>query len=74
MEKIIEDYIEEFKNQENVLGSLIFGLYARNEQRENSDVDVLGFVKKDAWRDFQMRDRQAFELINSSPEKARQFY
>lgn len=74
MGKIIADYIEELKKQDNILGILIFGSYARGEQRENSDVDVFALVKDGTWRDVEVRDGQVFEMVYSSPNNARQFY
>lgn len=74
MEKIVDNYIEKLKSQDDVLGILIFGSYARGEQRKNSDVDVLVLVKEGVWRDVETRDGQAFEMVYSSPDKARQFY
>lgn len=74
MEQVVTDFIDELKRRDDVLGILIFGSYARGEQRENSDVDVFVLVTDGVWRDVEVRDEQAFEIVYSSPEKARQFY
>jgi predicted nucleotidyltransferase len=74
MKAVIEKFIEELKIKDETLGILIFGSYARGDQRENSDVDVLVLVKDGAWRDVERRKDQVFEMVYASLDDCRSFY
>ena len=74
MKNVVENFIEELKNDENIRGILLFGSYARGDQRPTSDVDVLVLVKAKAWRDVFERDGQTFEMVYASFDLAKDFY
>lgn len=74
MKPVIEKFIEELKAREEILGILVFGSYARGDQRENSDVDVLALVNEGAWRDVITKDGQIFEMVYASLADAKSFY
>lgn len=74
MKKVIETFIEELKKDDNVRGILLFGSYARGDQRPTSDVDVLVLVREGAWRDVFNREGQAFEMVYASLDLAKDFY
>ena len=57
-----------------IRGLLIFGSYARGDQRPTSDVDVLAIVKEGAWRDVEEHDGQMFEMVYASIDLAKDFY
>lgn len=74
MKQIIKLFIEELKKDKNTKGILIFGSYARGDQRKTSDIDILVLVNKGAWRDVKIRDDQIFEIVYSSLKNAKDFY
>ena len=41
MNKTIVDFVEELKNDPNVIGVIMFGSWARGNNREDSDVDLV---------------------------------
>ncbi len=74
MKQIVESFLKELETNEDIRGLLIFGSYARGDQRPTSDVDVLAIVKEDAWRDVEERDGQMFEMVYASFDLAKDFY
>jgi len=74
MKKVIADFLVELEASDDVLGYMIFGSYARGDQREGSDIDILVLVKKGAWRDVEIRDGQVFEMVYASLDDAKSFY
>ena len=74
MKQIITEFIDELKKNKKIQGILIFGSYARGDQRETSDIDILVLVDKGAWRDVETRDGQVFEMVYASLEDAKSFY
>ncbi len=74
MKKIVESFIEELKRNDDVRGILLFGSYARGDQRPTSDVDILVLVREGAWRDVFDREGQAFEMVYASFDLAKDFY
>ncbi len=74
MKEIVTKFIEKLKTKEDILGVLIFGSYARGDQRDNSDVDVLVITKNSTLRDVETMDGQAFEMVYASLDDAKSFY
>jgi len=74
MKNIVENFIEELKSNEHTRGILLFGSYARGDQRPTSDVDIFVLVKDTAWRDVVERDGQTFEMVYASFDLAKDFY
>lgn len=70
----VDKFIEEIKKNPDTRGILLFGSYARGDQRPTSDVDVLVITKEGAWRDVEERDGQMFEMVYASLELAKDFY
>lgn len=67
-------FIENLKNQENVQGIVLFGSWARGNQRANSDVDLLIIVNKGYKRTAEYLDGQAFEIIYTTVQGAKDYY
>lgn len=74
MKEANETFFNELKSEKNIRGILIFGSWARGDQRPTSDVDVLAIVKEGAWRDVEERDGQMFEMVYASYDLARKFW
>lgn len=74
MNKVIAAFIDELKSKNDTRGILMFGSYARGDQRPTSDVDVLVITEEGAWRDVEERDGQMFEMVYASFDLAKDFY
>ncbi len=67
-------FVEKLKNQENVLGIVLFGSWARGNQRATSDVDLVVIVKEGYRRSVEQLDGQVFEIIYVTAKGAKDYY
>lgn len=67
-------FLEELKSSPNVLGVILFGSWARGNNRPNSDVDLIVICKEGYKRTVEFRNTQAFEIIYITAESAFQFW
>lgn len=74
MENILNEFVDTLKKRPECNAIAIFGSYARGQQRPNSDIDVFVVVTEGAWRDIEMVNGQAFEMVYSSKEAATIYY
>lgn len=74
MNKATKNYLEELKADDNVIGVVLFGSWARGNNREDSDVDLLILVQDGFKRTVAERDGQMFELIYTTPDAALKYY
>lgn len=61
-------FIEELKSREDVIGVILFGSWARGNQRPDSDVDLVVILKEGHQRTIEERDSQIFEIIYTTKE------
>lgn len=74
MNKDIQDFIQELTSRENVLGVILFGSWARGNNRANSDVDLLVIVTDGYRRTIECRNTQTFEIIYTTVKAAGEFW
>jgi len=74
MNKATIDFLEELKSDQNVIGIVLFGSWARGNNREESDVDLLVLLQEGFKRAIKVSDGQVFELIYTTPDDALKFY
>lgn len=67
-------FIEALKNRPNVIGIVLFGSWARGNNRPDSDVDLLVIVTDGFKRAVEYLDSQAFEIIYTTAPSTVQFW
>jgi len=70
MDEEVKRYFEKLKSNPDVLGLILFGSYARGDNRSDSDVDLIVITKKGAERRIDTKDGKTYEMIWVSEEKA----
>jgi predicted nucleotidyltransferase len=74
MNKIIEQFLEELKQNPKVLGIILFGSWARGNNRPDSDMDLVVILSEGYRRTVEFRDGQAFEIIYTTAPAAVDFW
>jgi len=57
------NFIEELKQRSDVLGIILFGSWARANNRPESDVDLVVILDQGYKRTVEYKNKQAFEII-----------
>jgi predicted nucleotidyltransferase len=70
MNTIAQQYIEELQANPNILGIILFGSWARGNNRADSDVDLLVIVEQGFKRTVEYRAGQAFEITYTTERAA----
>jgi hypothetical protein len=70
MHPTIQRFLEELNQQPHVLGVILFGSWARGNNRPDSDVDLLVIVTDGQRRCVEYRDGQAFEITYTTEQGA----
>lgn len=73
MEQVLQSFIDELKDREEVLGVVVFGSYARGQHRPDSDIDLYVLIKQGSYRGIEQRQGINFEIVFSSAEESRLF-
>lgn len=74
MNDAITKFLEILQADENVLGVVLFGSWARGNYRENSDVDLLVLLQHGYKRAIEEKYGQIFEIIYITPDAALAYY
>jgi predicted nucleotidyltransferase len=74
MNTATESFIEDLKKDTNVLGIILFGSWARGNNRPDSDVDLVVILEEGYRRTVEYKDGQAFEIIYTTGTKAMDFW
>ena len=74
MNKPTTDFIEELKIKPNVLGVVLFGSWARGNNRPDSDVDLVVILQDGYKRTVEYKDGQAFEIIYTTEKSALEYW
>ena len=74
MNEATNKFIEELKLRDDVLGIILFGSWARGNNRPDSDVDLVVILKDGYQRTIENRDGQIFEIIYSTAESALDYW
>jgi Nucleotidyltransferase domain len=69
-----QQYIAELQRDTNVLGIILFGSWARGNNRPDSDIDLVVIVQNGYKRAVEHRDGQAFEFIFVTEQGALDFW
>lgn len=67
-------FIEDLKLRNEVLGVVLFGSWARGNNRSTSDVDLLVILTEGYRRTVEYREGQAFEIIYTTADSALEFW
>ena len=67
-------FVDELKARNDVLGVILFGSWARGNNRPTSDVDLLVILTEGYRRTVEYRDNQAFEIIYTTADSAFAFW
>ncbi len=67
-------FIEELKARADVVGVVMFGSWARGNNRPDSDVDLLVILTEGYRRTVEFKDKQAFEIIYTTAKSALDFW
>ena len=67
-------FVESLKSRLDVQGVVLFGSWARGNQRATSDVDLLVVVDEGYKRSVEYLDGQAFEIICTNSQGAKDYY
>lgn len=71
---IAQQYIEELQTDSNVLGIILFGSWARGNNRPDSDVDLLVIVQDGFKRTVEYRAGWAFEITYTTEQGAIEYW
>ncbi len=63
-------FLEELKNREDVVGVILFGSWARGNNRPNSDVDLVVILDEGYQRCVENKNGQIFEIIYTTEKDA----
>lgn len=74
MNEIANRFIEELKSRDDVLGIILFGSWARGNNRADSDIDLIVIVNDGYQRAVEHRDGKIFEIIFSTGKSALDYW
>lgn len=74
MNKDTLEFIEELKSRPDVLGIILFGSWARGNNRIDSDVDLVVILTEGFRRTVEYNNTQAFEIIYTTEKLAFEFW
>src|SRR5687767_7877113 len=74
MNTITQQHIEELQQDPQVLGIIMFGSWARGNNRVDSDVDLLVIVQEGFKRTVEYREGQAFEVTYITEQGAIEYW
>jgi len=69
-----QNFCEELKERPDVLGVILFGSWARGNNRPDSDVDLVVILTDGYRRAVEYRDEQAFEIIYTTEKGALDYW
>ena len=70
----IRAFSEELRQRPDVLGVILFGSWARSNNRPNSDADLVVILTEGFRRTVEYRNQQAFEIIYTTAQSAFDYY
>ena len=69
-----QEFIEEIKRRPDILGIVLFGSWARGNNRSDSDVDLVVILTEGLKRTVEYYNKQAFEIIYTTEKSAFEFW
>lgn len=70
----MDEFINELKLRENVLGIILFGSWARGNNRLDSDIDLVVILNEGFERTVEYRNNQAFEITYTTKDSATEYW
>jgi len=70
MNEATEIFLEELKKKPDVVGIILFGSWARGNNRPGSDVDLVVILREGYQRAVEIHDGQPFEIIYTTAQSA----
>jgi predicted nucleotidyltransferase len=74
MNEVTTIFVNELKTRPDVLGIIMFGSWARGNNRPDSDVDLLVIQSEGYRRSVEYKNKQAFEIIYTNAQSALEFW
>jgi len=74
MNEATKNFLEELKQRDDVIGVIMFGSWARGNNRPDSDVDLVVILTEGYRRTVEYRDGQAFEIIYTTEKGAFEYW
>lgn len=74
MNSITLQFIKELQTNSNVIGIILFGSWARGNNRPDSDVDLLVILQDGFKRTVEYREEQAFEITYTTEQGAIEYW
>ena len=74
MNQDTEEFLKDLEQGEDVFGIILFGSWARGNNRPESDVDLVVILKDGYRRTVEYKNKQAFEIIYTTAESALAFW
>jgi len=74
MKPALENFLEEIKKVEDVIGVALFGSHAKGTNRENSDIDLLILSKTSTRREIAHQFGADFEIVYATLENTASHY
>ena len=74
MNEETEKFVEELKQRSDVVGVIMFGSWARDNNRPDSDVDLVVILTEGYSRKVEHRNGQAFEIIYTTEKGALDYW
>lgn len=74
MNQDTQEFIEELRRRHDVLGVILFGSWARGNNRPDSDVDLVVILTEGYRRTVEYKNKQAFEIIYTTAKSALEFW
>src|SRR5687768_4882701 len=74
MNSITLQFVEELQTNSNVIGIILFGSWARGNNRPDSDVDLLVILQDGFKRTVEYREEQAFEITYTTEQGAIEYW
>lgn len=74
MNQQTQNFLEELKNRQDVVGVILFGSWARGNNRPNSDVDLIIILEDGYQRCVEYRDGQVFEIVYTNEKSIFEFW
>ncbi len=74
MNEATQNFLEKLKQRTDVLGVIMFGSWARGNNRSDSDVDLVVILTEGYRRTVEHKDGQAFEIIYTTEKGAFEYW
>jgi predicted nucleotidyltransferase len=74
VDKIIGSFVEELKKRPDVIGIILFGSWARGNNRPDSDIDLMVITIEEFRRTVEYKDNRAFEITYTTEKSAMDYW